>query len=39
MAETIIYKDKIYLPREVQEQIGSAEGNSLRIEIVEKGVA
>ncbi len=39
MAETTFYKDKIYLPREVQKQLGLTEGDVLRIEVVEKGVA
>ena len=39
MPETTFYKDKIYLPREVQEQLGLTEGDSLRIEVIEKGVA
>lgn len=39
MTETIFHNDKIYLPRVVQEQLGLAEGDVLRIEVVEKGVA
>ena len=39
MSETTFYKDKIYLPREIQERLGLTEGDILRIEIVEKGVA
>ncbi len=39
MAETTFYKNKVYLPREVQEKLGLAEGDVLRIEVVEKGVA
>ena len=39
MSETTFYKDKVYLPREVQERLGIAEGDVLRIEVLEKGVA
>ena len=39
LTETTFYKDKIYLPREIQERLGLAEGDTLRIEVVEKGVA
>ena len=39
MTESTFYKDKVYLPRELQERLGLAEGDTLRIEVVEKGVA
>lgn len=39
MTETTFYKKKVYLPREVQEKLGLVEGDVLRIEVVEKGVA
>lgn len=39
VAETTFYKDKVYLPREVREKLGLAEGDVLRIEVVERGVA
>jgi len=39
MPETTFYKDKVYIPREVQKQLGLVEGGVLRIEVVEKGVA
>ncbi len=39
MTETTYYKDKVYLPREVQEKLGIVDGDVLRIEVVEKGVA
>jgi len=39
LTETTFYKDKVYLPREVQERLGLTEGDILRIEVIEKGVA
>jgi len=39
MTETTYYKDKVYLPREVQERLGLADGDRLYIEVVERGVA
>jgi bifunctional DNA-binding transcriptional regulator/antitoxin component of YhaV-PrlF toxin-antitoxin module len=39
MAETTYYKDKVYLPLEIREKLGLVEGDVLRIEVVEKGVA
>ena len=39
MAETTYYKDKIYLPREVQEKLGLVDGDVLYIEVVERGEA
>jgi bifunctional DNA-binding transcriptional regulator/antitoxin component of YhaV-PrlF toxin-antitoxin module len=39
MAETTYYEDKVYLPREVREKLGLIEGDVLRIEVVERGVA
>ena len=39
MTETKYYKDKVYLPREVQEKLGLVDGDVLHIEVVEKGIA
>ena len=39
MAETTYYEDKVYLPREVREKLGLIEGDVLRIDVVERGVA
>ena len=39
MTETTFYKDKIYLPREIQKRLGLSEGAILRIEVIEKGIA
>ena len=39
LTETTYYKDKVYLPREVREELGLVEGDVLHIEVVEKGVA
>ena len=39
MAETTYYKDKVYLPREVQEKLGLVDGAVLHIEVVGRGVA
>jgi bifunctional DNA-binding transcriptional regulator/antitoxin component of YhaV-PrlF toxin-antitoxin module len=39
MAETTYYEDKVYLPRDVREKLGLVDGDVLRIEVVEKGVA
>lgn len=39
MAETTYYEDKVYLPKEVREKLGLVEGDVLRIEVVERGVA
>ena len=39
VTETTFYKDKVYLPREVQEKLGLVDGDVLHIEVVEKGVA
>jgi bifunctional DNA-binding transcriptional regulator/antitoxin component of YhaV-PrlF toxin-antitoxin module len=39
VAETTYYEDKVYLPREVREKLGIVDGDVLRIEVVEKGVA
>lgn len=39
MAETTYYKDKVYLPREVQEKLGLVDGDRLYIEVLERGVA
>ncbi|MEM2897493.1 MAG: hypothetical protein QW265_00535 [Candidatus Bathyarchaeia archaeon] len=34
MVETSYYKDKVYVPREVQEKLGLADGDILRIEVI-----
>jgi bifunctional DNA-binding transcriptional regulator/antitoxin component of YhaV-PrlF toxin-antitoxin module len=39
LAETTYYEDKVYLPRIVREKLGIVDGDVLRIEVVEKGVA
>ena len=39
LTETTYYKDKVYLPRDVQERLGIVDGDVLRIEVIEKGVA
>ena len=39
MAETTYYKDKVYLPREVQERLGLVDGDKLYIEVLGRGVA
>jgi bifunctional DNA-binding transcriptional regulator/antitoxin component of YhaV-PrlF toxin-antitoxin module len=39
MAETTYYEDKVYLPREVREKLGLVDGDVLRIEVIERGVA
>ena len=39
VADTTYYEDKVYLPREVREKLGLVDGDVLRIEVVEKGVA
>lgn len=39
MAETTYYKDKVYLPREVQEKLGLVDGDRLHIEVVGRGEA
>lgn len=39
MSETTYYKDKVYLPREVREELGLVDGDVLHIEVVAKGVA
>ncbi|MEM3377964.1 MAG: hypothetical protein QW674_03330 [Candidatus Bathyarchaeia archaeon] len=39
MTETTYHEDKMYVPREVREKLGLANGDVLRIEVVEKGVA
>jgi bifunctional DNA-binding transcriptional regulator/antitoxin component of YhaV-PrlF toxin-antitoxin module len=39
VTETTYYKDKVYLPKEVQEKLGLIDGDVLHIEVVEKGVA
>jgi bifunctional DNA-binding transcriptional regulator/antitoxin component of YhaV-PrlF toxin-antitoxin module len=39
MTETTFYKDKVYVPREIREQLGLVDGDVLRIEVIGKGVA
>lgn len=39
LAETTYYKDKVYLPREVQEEMGLTDGDKLYIEVLSRGVA
>lgn len=39
MAETTYHRDKMYLPREVQEKLRLAEGDRLHIEVVGRGEA
>lgn len=39
LAETTYYKDKVYLPREVQEKLGLVDGDRLYIEVLGRGVA
>lgn len=39
LAETTYYKDKMYLPREVQEKLGLVDGDRLYIEVLDRGVA
>ena len=39
MAKTTYYKDKVYLPREVQEKLGLVDGDKLYIEVLGRGVA
>ena len=39
LTKTTYYKDKVYIPREVQEKLGLVDGNVLHVEVIEKGVA
>lgn len=39
LAETTYYKNKVYLPREVQEKLGLVDGDRLYIEVLDRGVA
>lgn len=39
MAETAYFKDKVYLPREVREKLGLANGDRLYIEVIGRGEA
>lgn len=39
MTETTYHKDKVYLPRQVQEKLGLVDGDRLYIEVVDRGVA
>jgi len=37
MAKTTYHKDKVYLPREVQEELGLVDGDELEVEVVGRG--
>lgn len=39
MAETTYHKDKVYLPREVQERLGLVDGDKLHIKVMGNGEA
>lgn len=39
MTETTYHKDKVYLPRQVQEKLGLVDGDKLYIEVVDRGMA
>jgi bifunctional DNA-binding transcriptional regulator/antitoxin component of YhaV-PrlF toxin-antitoxin module len=39
MAETTYHKNKVYLPREIQESLGLVDGDKLYIEVLDRGVA
>lgn len=39
MAETTYHKDKMYLPREIQEKLRLEEGDRIHIEVVDRGEA
>jgi bifunctional DNA-binding transcriptional regulator/antitoxin component of YhaV-PrlF toxin-antitoxin module len=39
MAETTYHKNKVYLPREIQESLGLVDGDRLYIEVLDRGVA
>ena len=39
MAETTYHKDKVYLPREVQERLGLVDGDKLYIKVMSNRVA
>jgi bifunctional DNA-binding transcriptional regulator/antitoxin component of YhaV-PrlF toxin-antitoxin module len=39
VAETTYHKNKVYLPREIQESLGLVDGDRLYIEVLDKGVA
>lgn len=39
LAETTYYKDKVYLPREVREELGLVDGDRLVVEVLGRGVA
>jgi len=37
MAKTTYYRDKVYLPREVQEELGLVDGDELEVKVVGRG--
>jgi len=39
VAETTYHKDKVYVPRDVQEKLGLKEGDRIHIEVVDRGEA
>lgn len=39
MAETTYYKDRIFVPKEIKEKMGLADGDKLEIEVVGRGEA
>lgn len=39
MSETTYHKDKVYLPRDIQEKLGLEEGDRIHIEVVGSGEA
>lgn len=39
MVETTYHKDKVYVPRDVQEKLGLKEGDRIHIEVVDSGEA
>jgi bifunctional DNA-binding transcriptional regulator/antitoxin component of YhaV-PrlF toxin-antitoxin module len=39
VTETTYCEDKVYLPRSVREKLGLIDGDVLRIEVIEKGIA
>jgi len=39
LAETTYHKEKLYVPREVQEKLGLVDGDKLEIEVVDKSKA
>jgi bifunctional DNA-binding transcriptional regulator/antitoxin component of YhaV-PrlF toxin-antitoxin module len=39
MAETTYHREKMYLPREIQEKMGLEDGDRIHIEVVDRGEA